>query len=109
MVEKLLGKITKAEFGWGGYNDAMLGLTLSFASNSSGVSFHRGDWGVECTEHCRWTEAERLNGLGKAIMYLGTILTNAKKQSVHQLVGTPVELTLEGNLLKDWRVLTEVL
>jgi len=28
---------------------------------------------------------------------------------VHDLIGVPVEVELDGNLLKDWRVLTEVI
>jgi hypothetical protein len=37
------------------------------------------------------------------------ILTDAKVYSVDKLKGKPVELTFDGNMLKEWRILTEVL
>lgn len=106
---KTLGKILKAEFGWGGYQEAMLGLTLHFTMQGSGVNFHRGGWGCDRSDYCKWTEDERLRDLGETVMFLGKILKDAKRDRVDQLAGTPVELTFEGNMLKDWRVLTEVL
>jgi hypothetical protein len=36
-------------------------------------------------------------------------LNDAKVNSVDRLKGVPVEATFDGNLLKEWRILTEVL
>jgi hypothetical protein len=40
---------------------------------------------------------------------LKEVLEAAHKQDVSELKGVPIECTFEGNLLKDWRVLTEVI
>jgi hypothetical protein len=36
-------------------------------------------------------------------------LKDAKVNSVDELKGKPVEVTFDGNMLKEWRILTEVL
>jgi len=41
--------------------------------------------------------------------YLSKLLNDAKVDSVDKLKGIPVEVTLEDNTLKEWRVLIEVL
>jgi len=108
-LRKELGKISHASFGWGGYQDAQLGLSLSFTMRGSGVNTFIGNWGIERSEYCKWTEEDRLRLLGEAVMKLGSMLTMAHKTDVTQLVGVPVELTLDGNMLHDWRLLEEVL
>lgn len=109
MTTKELGTIQKASFGWGGYQDVMMGLTVQLGGPSWGVSDHRGMWGQDRTEHCKWTEESRLKQLGEAVMWLRNILRDAKKMDVSQLAGTPVEATFDGGSLVSWRVLTEVL
>jgi hypothetical protein len=41
--------------------------------------------------------------------YVSSLLKDAKVNSVDQLKGKPVEVTFDGNMLKSWRILTEVL
>ena len=41
--------------------------------------------------------------------FLSKTLKEAKVSDVKDLVGVPVEIEFEGNSLKDWRILTEVL
>jgi hypothetical protein len=41
--------------------------------------------------------------------YVSTLLKEAKVNSVDMLKGKPVEVTFDGNTLKSWRILTEVL
>jgi hypothetical protein len=41
--------------------------------------------------------------------YLSKLLNEAKVSSVDKLKGIPVEVTFDGNMLKEWRILTEVL
>jgi hypothetical protein len=106
---KELGFIQKCSFGWGGYQDAMMGLSITLGGQSWGVGDFKGGWGSTRTEHCKWTEDDRLRDLGGAVMFLKGLLEKAGKQSVEQLVGTPIEATFEGNTLKSWRVLEEVL
>jgi hypothetical protein len=109
MMRTELGRIQKASFGYGGYQDAMLGLSLTLGGKSWGVSDFKGAWGIERSEYCKWTEEDRLRQLGEACMFLREILQKAGKQTVDDLVGVPIEATFESNTLKSWRVLDEVL
>jgi hypothetical protein len=106
---KELGKITHANFGWGGYQDVMFGLSLQFSGSAWGCGDFKGAWGVAWTESCKWTEEDRLRDLGKTCMFLKDLMTKAKVKSVEDLVGVPVEVTFDGNTLRSWRVLEEVL
>lgn len=108
-MQMQLGKIKKAAFGWGGYDEAMVGLTVTLGGELWGVSDFWGAWGVEHTEFCKWTEVERRQQLGDVCMRLSELLTKAKVDSVEKLAGIPVEVIFDGNLLKSWRVLEEVL
>lgn len=90
-----LGKITAAEFGFGGYQDAMLGLTLSFAGKGWGVGHFIGQWGKD------WSVLQ-----ARSIQQL---LSECGVLHISQLVGKPVEVTFDGNVFEDFRILTEVL
>ena len=60
----------------------------------------------------KWTEEDRSKQYDEIMRFLSKTLADAKVQDVSQLVGKPVELTLEGGgfgTLKSWRILTEVL
>lgn len=83
---KVLGRIISASFGFGGYQDTRLGLTVRVGNRSS-------DWGD-------FLSPERA----------GEILEKARIKATDKLVGTPVEITVDGgSVLKSWRVLEEVL
>jgi hypothetical protein len=112
MTEKILGKISKVHFGIGGYQDAMLGIHFSFSSSSTGVSTTRAYWDanmIEVSTHAKWTEEDRRKEYANIMYYVSDLLKDAKVQDVMQLVGKPVELTVEFNTLKSWRILTEVI
>jgi hypothetical protein len=107
---KELGKITFATFGVGGYQDCQIGFWLSLGGESWGVSTSGGGaWATKRGDDAKWTEADRIAELGNAAMKLCETLKLAKKRLVQDLVGIPVEAIFEGNELKSWRVLTEVL
>lgn len=111
-MEKKLGKITKAYFGIGGYNDCEIGIFLEFSSGCWGVSGKKSAWDhnlLKWSENCRWTEEDRGKQYVDIVKYTSDILNKAKVHSVDKLVGIPVEITFESNTLKDWRVLEEVL
>lgn len=109
MERKELGCIKAATFGMGGYQECMIGFWLTLGGESWGVSAGEGAWGIERSEHAKWTEADRCAEVSKAAMLLCETLKKAKQRSVQDLVGTPVEVTFDGNKLVSWRVLTEVL
>lgn len=111
-MEKKLGNISNVKFGLGGYNDAMLGLHLSFLAGSTVVSTSKAAWDcnlIEWTTHYNWTEEERSDLYDGIMRFLSYTLKDAKVSSVDDLKGVPVELTFDGMELKSWRVLTEVL
>ena len=104
-----IGKIKSVSFGLGGYQDAMIGLSVDLGGQSWGVTDFIGQWASEHTEHCNWTEEERLLGLGKDVMSLVDLLVKAKVKKVSELKDIPVEVTLKSRTLKSWRILEEVL
>jgi len=110
--EKQLMKISRAKFGIGGYNDAMLGVFFTFTGNSCGVGDDKSAWDcnlIKVTENTKWTEESRGRQYEDIMRYVSGLLKEAKVLNFDQLVGKPVEVTLEGNQLKSWRILTEVL
>jgi hypothetical protein len=112
-MEKRLGRIESVKFGLGGYQGAMLGLHVTLSSRSGwGVNDSRANWDAEqisCTEHSKWSESDRDGWYAEIMRYVSTLLKEAKVNSVDELKGTPIEATFDGNMLKEWRILTEVL
>lgn len=108
-MEKRLGKISSVHFGYVGYQDMQFGLQLEFQSQGWGVSTSISDaWALDIKPG-PWTEEDRDSGYAKTMRELNRIMREAKVYDVNRLKGIPVELTFEGNVLKDWRVLSEVL
>ena len=112
-IEKKLGKIKHVRFGHGGYQDACIGLSLTFSGNDGWGTgtFVPGGWqqSIEPTEHSEWAEEDRDKQRAECIKKIDELLTEAKVQCVTQLKDIPIEATFDGMMLKDWRILTEVL
>lgn len=111
-LRKELGKIDRAEFGFGGYQEACIGLTLEFSGQFGGVGTFKGGWApstIKITQGTKWTEEDRSQSFDEVVRFVDKILSEAKKRYVHELRGIPVEMTFDGTMLKDWRILTEVL
>lgn len=104
-----LGRIQHAKFGFGGYQDAMMGLSITIGGKSWSCSDFKGAWGIERSDYAKWSEDDRLRSLGEACMFLKGLLEKSHMQDVSQLVGLPIEATFDGTLLKSWRLLEEVL
>lgn len=104
-----LGKIANVRVGMGGYQEAMLGIWFTFEGESWGCGTGEGAWAHSPDEHTKWTVAEQDAVLAKTFRHIGEVLNAAKVDDVAKLRGAPVEVTFEGNLLRSWRVLTEVL
>lgn len=110
MDGKFLGKIISAEFGFVHDRKWLMGLQLSFKfGNAIRVAdglIHT----VNISSDCRWnSENERQATIEKHIDELCDILHEAKVDYVSQLVGKPVEITIENSTFKGFRILTEVL
>jgi hypothetical protein len=109
MTKTMLGKISGCLFG---LLDRQIGLHLTFfCSDGSGVcdSFSMWDTSVKVTQSTMWTEKDRDKQYTSIVRRVSDVLMQAKKTDTSKLVGTPVELTIEDNTLRSWRVLTEVL
>jgi hypothetical protein len=112
MQEKYLGKISSAEFGLGGYQDATIGLHLGFEFNGSYVSWCDTAWSptlIPCNENTKWSEDDRSGRMAEIVNRLDKVLNESNVKSVKNLVGIPVEVIIDDGSLVEWRILTEVL
>ena len=112
-MNKEIGKITSISFGRGGYQDAMIGLSIGLGSNKNGwgCGDFRGAWdlSIKSDSNTRWTEKDRDAQFADTMRFVSKLLSQAKVNDVYKLVGVPVEVTFDGNTLKSWRILEEVL
>lgn len=112
-IEKRIGKIQSVTVGLVGYQDAMLGIQVSLGSDKQGwsVGDSKGFWGpeIKCSEHAKWTEADRSKAHDETLRFIGDLLVKAKVRDVVDLKGIPVEVEFEGNGLKSWRILEEAI
>ena len=107
MTSKYLGKITSAEFGVDRDYYYDFGLYLTFSIDALSVS---GMYVANINPKCKYaTPTGRQDAVLEMNEKIAAILKDAKVSSVSGLIGKPVEVTLEGNLFKDFRILTEVL
>lgn len=109
MTEKRLGKIDSAEFGFYPDRDFLMGVQLGFSLNGCFIS-DGGKYTVNISEHCRWETSEREHVVCKTLGDdIAKLLKDAKVNYVSELVGKPVEVVIENNMFKDFRILTECL
>jgi hypothetical protein len=108
-MRKEIGKIQEVWFGKGGYQDACIGITFTLGGDGWGVGDFWGTWAMKRSSGCQWTEQDRKDTLGETCMKIVELLEKAKKDDISKLKNVPVECVFDGQLLKSWRVLTEVL
>lgn len=99
-MRKELGKIESVRFGYWEY---IFGLHLVFKTETGGVSTSEG-----YNPTYKYTVEADLAGLAM-LTKVQKLLKDAKVNSIHELKDIPVEATFEGCLLRDFRILTEVL
>lgn len=108
MTTKELGKITFAEFGTIRDYPFLIGLQLGFRMGGSGV-MDGGKYTVNISPECKWKDLNREETITKYIEEVNRILKDAKVNYVSELLNKPVEVTIEDDRFKDFRILTEVL
>jgi hypothetical protein len=111
-MEKKLGKLSQVSFGLGGYQDACIGLSVTIEGDGWGTNDNKTAWDsnlIKHSEYCKWSESDRDQKYAEIMRYVSDLLRDAKVYSVEKLKGKPVEATFDGNMLKSWRILTEVL
>jgi len=109
---KELGKIEKAYFGYGGYQDMQFGLTVVLSFDGKGcVDFIEGGWSEDIwvDQYTKWTEKDRQIQRAEMVKKINKLLKDAKVKTIDELKGKPIEVINEGLKLKSWRILTEVL
>lgn len=109
MDGKILGKIDFAEYGTIRDYPFLIGLQLGFKLGNSGGIMDGGKHTVNIDKKCRWEESERTTAVTVSVEKVYQILKDAKVNYVSQLVNKPVEVIIEKNTFKDFRILTEVL
>lgn len=112
MTGKILGKIVRAEFGTYKDRPFLMGLQLEFSLNGGacGGVGTGSKYTVNVSDDCRWEHpGQREQTITSKVFDLYKILQDAKCNYVSELKGKPVEVTIEDNMLKDFRILTEVL
>lgn len=109
MIEKILGKIDFAEYGTIKDYPFLIGLQLGFKLGDNGGVMDGGKYTINISKECRWETSERTAAVTVSVEKVYQILKDAKVNYVSQLVGKPVEVIIESNAFKDFRILTEVL
>lgn len=104
MTEKILGKITHAEFGIDKDYPFLIGLQLRFSFCGSAISD-----GKKYMLSVEMNSSEHAHTIIENFENVCHLLTEAKVHYVSELVGKPVQITLEKHTFKDFRILTEVL
>ena len=98
MVEKQLGKIRSVSFG---YNEYTFGLHLILGG---------ANWGVSTSIHYNPTYKELEDSTVTETMWrIQALLKDAGVDTVDKLKDKPIEVVFDGNFLKDFRILTEVI
>ncbi len=93
---KHIGKISKVQFGYGGYQDVQLGLSLHFSfGENKGVGTGFFIWPKKAGD----SAVEFFQKIEK-------LLRDSKQDTIENLVDMPVELEFDGIILKDWRFIT---
>lgn len=108
-MEKKLGKIERATFGYGGYQDAQFGVQFTFSGDGWGCGDFWGAWPDEPGEYAKWTVDDQNKFLGDMCKRLAKVLEDAKVRTIDQLEGIPIEIEFDGMTRKSWRILKEVL
>lgn len=109
MTGKILGKIISVEYGMVNDYPFLFGLQLHFKL-SDGMNIGSGcKYTINIGEACKWTIEERQRAITESIDKVYQILKDAKVCHVSQLMSKPVEVEVEKNTFKDFRILTEVL
>ena len=109
MTGKILGKISSVRFGFIPDRPHLFGLDLMFSLGDGTGIGSGGMYTVNISENCKWSAEERRAGIEKMVDKLSWILEDAKVTDVASLKNVPVEVSIENNTFRDFRILTEVL
>ena len=108
-MEKMLGKISNAHFGFEADRPFLFGLELSFMGDGWGTISPA--YMVNMGENCKWSSPlERQRVVTENMDKIREIMKKAKITDIKDLKGIPVEVTFNDNgYFESFRVLEEVL
>lgn len=86
-----------------------MGLLLEFTFDGNRHVSDGGKFTINMSKNCKWSAEERKLAIEEQMDAVYKLLNDAKVGTVSQLEGKPVEITVENNTFKDFRILTEVL
>ncbi|HDR8084552.1 TPA: hypothetical protein QCY76_000601 [Bacillus cereus] len=110
MDGKFLGKIEKAEFGTWRDRPFLMGLQLEFRFDGNSRVSCGGRHLINISELCDWeSDDEKYKAYQRVLEETNKFLQDAKVNTVSELVGKPIEITIENQMYKEFRILTEVL
>lgn len=108
-MEKVLGKIKDVDVQLIGGCFLGIDFTFSLDGGSRGIG-SGGKYTVNTNKRCKYDGVEERNEVyAKSLEYIRRFLKEAKVDRVQQLKNLPVEVTIENQIFKDFRILTEVL
>lgn len=105
-MQKELGKISAVSFGRNSDRPFMFGLELTLSGKGWGTF---ATISANLSDTCTWGEDERNAAFFEVCRKINKLLEDANVNSIDKLVGIPVEVTFVNHILKDYRILTEVL
>src|SRR5262245_9104402 len=100
-MNKELGKIQRAEYGLGGYQEAQLGISFTLGGKGWGVGDFWGVW-ADRSENSKWTHEDRAKQIAEVNDRLRDLLRAGNVDSVSRLIGLPIEATFENMSLVSW-------
>lgn len=103
-MHKEIGYIEKVTFGKGGYNDDMIGILLCFKGKNWIVNDDRltWDWNIVKDE---WIK-DRDIAYRDMVIFLSKLLSDAKVNTIEELVGIPVEIEFDRrNSIVDFNII----
>ena len=110
MNGKFLGKIVKAEFGSFPDRKFLVGLQLTFKFDGNSHVSDGGRYTINVSDNCNWeTEEDKNVAYQKVLKHLSMVLEEAKVNYVSELINKPIEIEIEGQTFKSFRILTEVI
>ena len=109
MTGKILGKISSAEFGTVRDYPFLMGLQLGFKLGDGCGIMDGGMYTINFSKECRWDKNEKEKDVTVKMDDLYKLLKDAKVNYVSELKNKPVEVEIENNTFKGFRILTEVL
>lgn len=92
------GKIQRAEFGYGGYQNCQIVFEIQVGGPAWGAAMiYECGWGhVEMpSSDSKWTHDERIKRTGEKAWEVFQLIRKAKKKTLSDLVGTPIKAYFE--------------